>query len=156
RELVLGLRHLGRRHDELRRDRRQLIVEHLYQMRSGLGPTIEVRHLLVEIVYAALQLGCTALQILALAPNALERVALRAEARVLRPQDEWRREQQADDEGDGAQRASRADVAHTRRRCRPTDTALPSSPMSAPNRMPSNARRRSKNAVSKWRYWAKT
>ncbi len=92
-------------------------------------------------MHVALEVGHAPLQLRALTPNALQLVALGADARVgaLRGQGGGHQEREAEQ-----QRAH----AYTVRRCLPTDTALPTRPIIAPNSSPSAASRWSKNTVS--------
>src|SRR5512143_44965 len=155
-ELALRRRDLPRGPGHLVGDRRQLSVERLDDTRRGLGPAIQVRDFFVQVVHRVLQLGGAPFEHLSLVPDALQRITLCPEARGLvlgverRPRNDERQRRHRD--GEGAADGGR----HTWRRCRPTETALPMNPMSAPNMTPSIARRRSKNAVWKCRYWSST
>jgi hypothetical protein len=94
-------------------------------------------------MHVALQVGHALFQIAPLAPDALELLALRADPRVSRLRGERRRQRDHDDE-----REEQRPPAYTLRRCLPTATALPTSPINAPNSNPRAAVRSSKKTVS--------
>ena len=105
-----------------------------------------------------LQLRLTTLELLALATDAEERVLLRAEPWILRAKSGRASEKHREYEQRGSRARSsdrshcRTDRGHMLLRCLPIDTALPASPISAPEARPRNAMRDVKKTVSNCRY----
>ena len=79
-QLVLRTGHAARCVGYLLGDRGELAVERLDDARRGIGASIQVRDLFVEIVDARSQFDGTALELFALAADAVELLLLRAEA----------------------------------------------------------------------------
>src|SRR5690242_16592568 len=141
RQLVLGTHELGRRSAHLVVDRTELLVERLHDTRGDVSLPVEVRDFLGQVVHVALQLAHVLLERLALLAELIEVLTLRAQPRLgalLRASRTCEREEE--------QRASERDD-QTPRRCLPTETALPNSPISPPHTTPSAAMLGSKNVV---------
>src|ERR1035437_2554040 len=134
----------------------ELFVERVHDARRRVGLARDVRALLGEVVHGGLQLAHAALQAGALETDLFELVFLCLEAfggvllrglgrRGLLGANALRIEQR-DRERDGEQ--CRAAVLHyTSRKCRPTENALPSRPISAPAATPATAYFVSKNSA---------
>jgi len=120
-----------------------------FEIEKNVTLPIEVRHLLLELVRVAPEIGHARFEVGALATDAVELLALGADPRLRRLRAQRSRVRDAqqtecrDPHTDAAPRG-----AQMRRRCLPTDTALPSSPISAPNNRPSSATRGVKKIVS--------
>ena len=147
-ELALLGVHPQRRLVHVARDRGELSIEGLDDALRRLALAVEVGHLVGQLVHVALKIRHPALELRALAPDAVQLLALRTDPRLRRLCAQWsgvrdaEHAQRRDHQPDATPRAT-----HTRRRCLPTDTALPSSPISAPNNSPSNATRGVKKIV---------
>ena len=147
RDLVLRAHEIRCRGADLARDRVELRVERVHHARRDVRLAVERLDLLGKIVHGVLQARATALQLLALVLERLEPRLLILEPLLrallirvlLRPDDRSDGEQQREHEGDAR--------AQTRRRCLPTDSALPSSPMIPPPITPSVAMPGSKKTV---------
>ena len=138
-QLVFGAGKARRRVEHLVLDAGQLRVECAHGARGGVSLQREIALLLRQIVHRALQLLHAPLQRRPFAANALELRALSGDAlrrrHRLRPGGAWLYAQQQDRDAQGPAHHD----THTRLSCRPTDTALPTNPITAPIRMPSSS-----------------
>src|SRR5664279_1217754 len=146
-DLILRAHEIGRGGANLARDRVELCVERVHHARGDVGLAVECLHLFGEIVHGVLQARAAALQLLALVLERLEPRLLILQPLLgallirvlLRPDNGSDGEQQRENEGNAR--------AQTRRRCLPTESALPSSPMIPPPSTPRKAMPGSKKTV---------